>query len=81
MLSLRHGLETLRASNRRLATIDREAVIVGHVHIALRPDQPDSIVYDGASMDDIAVIVVEGLGDLLRLVIAHCCGLSVFNRR
>jgi hypothetical protein len=53
--------QALRAGDRRPLALDREALIVWYVHVALRPHQPNATIHDGAlaSVDDIAVIVVD----------------------
>ncbi len=71
------------AGDRRRLALNREALTGGHVPVALRPDQPDAAVHDGAlaSVDDLAVVVLNGMCDLSRLPVAHCCGSSGFSWR
>ena len=72
-MPLADGCQALRARDRRRLALDSEALIIGHVHVALRSHQPNVTVHDGAlaSVDDTAVIVIDRVGDLSRLAIAH----------
>src|SRR5258708_7702069 len=58
--------QTCRAGDCRRLALDREALIVWYVHVALGPDQPDATVQDGAfaSVDSLAVVLVDRFCDL-----------------